>query len=186
MSKSKATQDKPKGPPSFEWESVLTDGRVKSVIQAEDANAGVFRKNTLQLIKTCSSLLLRKVVQQSSRHKQPHTNDKNGPSVLVLSARDLKDGVADQEESSLGFLQTALENAAAADTGKMARPKAKRKQPPPATDNNKPRNKKSKTAGVEEESIQQALEISQQQGATTAHDHSTSEDKITLDEEDYD
>jgi hypothetical protein len=190
---------------SFDWTSVFTEGRVKAQIQLGDPNVGRTPRPTLQLISTCSALLLRKLVQESKGRARQRTLQSTASTtevlkgdrkklfdgsglgdnsqILVLSAKDILESVRNNE--SLAFLHDALEQATNADNGNLAsQNKGKRKKM--VTDNDKPSKKRAprRLAGgniIGSDAMEQALQISQEQGSVN-----NAAAKITLDEEEYD
>lgn len=213
MSKKSETKQEEKNTktPPYAWDSLWPEGRIKTLIHTQDANAGIFRRQTLQMLSTCSALLLRRIVQQSchlrsqdkSNQPTPTSSSSKAPgaSAIVLSAKDIQRSVA--QDDSLGFLEEVLEEAVESDDGKLAKIKtikSKRKQAPAAgvgnrngdttnpSSSKRPKNSakipkvSNEWGNVDQEHIRQAI----QQVSQEAVPNSRTTDKIVLDEEDYD
>ena len=181
---------------NFDWSSVFTDGRIKAQIQEEDPNAGRLPRQTLQLISACAALLLRALVQESTKHqfvsgkgfKENRIKSSKGAvleesaQILVLSAKDILQSI--QNKENLAFLLEAVEQATMADDGKLARQHKRTHKGEAHSDKMQSKKRKvgSSTEGtIDDDAFGQALQISKEQNSTN---YVT--EKITIDEEEYD
>ena len=180
----------------FDWSSVFPPGRIKTQIQLEDDNIGCLPKKTLELISTCSTLLLRKIVQTSCTSKEKggktgrtaKASAASPPSSQLLAAQDIQKGIQEGPES-LHFLQDVVDQAVRDDDGKVASRKTRKRKATKSVkdtiaDSSKPlaklRKSHSTTAGISKETLEQAVELSKE--PTTQN----TKGGVVLDEEDYD
>lgn len=178
----------------FDWSSVFPPGRIKTQIQLEDDNIGCLPKKTLELISTCSTLLLRKIVQTSFASKDEggkagtaaKATAASPPSSLLLSAQDIRKGIQEGPEC-LQFLQEVVDQAMRDDDGKVASRKTKKRRATKSAEGTitgKPFAKllksNSTTAGISKETLEQAVELSKESATQNT------KGGVVLDEEDYD
>ena len=179
---------------NFDWSSVFPPGRIKAQIQQEDDNVGCLPKKTLELISTCSTLLLREIVQTScalmenenikmESGRQATTAAALPPGTMLLSAKDIQNGIRKGPEC-LQFLQNVVDQAVRDDDGKVASRKIRKRKATNSAAASRPLSKLLKdtntTAGISKETLEEAVELSKV--ALTPR----SKDTVVLDEEDYD
>lgn len=169
--------------------TVFPVSRIKTQLQNEDNDIGRLPKKTLQLISSCSALVLQKIVQESLSLKEEYQNfmnkqqDDNEKPVIVLSAEDLKRGV--EKNESLHFLKEPIEDAMQLEDGRLAPQKRGKRAAQKAADggsrNSRKAAKIAKAApGLDQASLEQIMELSNKPSRVTM------QDEIVPDEEDYD
>ena len=144
---------------NFDWSSVYPSGRIKSQIQAVDADIGCLPQKSLELINASSMLLLKKVVKASSSD------------TTILSAKDIQHGI--QNESSLAFLGESVDDAVKSETNKLA------KKPIYKPKKSTAKRKAQEELGVSRECLDQAAHVANQESTVNP-------DKIDVDDEEYD
>jgi len=186
MSKTPPAPAEPPPVGDFDWSSPFPPARIRTQIQQEDDNIGCLPKKTLQLISICSALLLRKIVQAgiAASAKDSNINTATAASRLVLSAKDLQEGIR-QSPDCLDFLEAVVAQAVRDDEGKIARYKKKRKtisKPSASSAKMAKRFVTDVASGISDETLDQAVAVSESVIVQKANNKSS----ITLDEDDYD
>lgn len=195
----------------FDWSTVFPTSKIKTHLHRQSDDISCLPKKTLELISTCSALILRKIVQEAALISQETKNSSSSgnerststtAAVVVINAKDIKNAV--ERNESFYFAQDTLEEIAVKDDRKLVNASEKssdhkrKLSPTKPVESSRPRKKVVKELtnlsgknddAINHASMKEVLQVADISSSSNNNDNkefASLRNEIVVDEEDYD